>query len=664
MTANKNWRTRCKDCLRQLGRPRPSTLFSKLTAALFALPAVVFDHGISTLSCRAILLRRTLENKDYTRFNKLRWLACFIRGPLRLAVDVRDYGGLLPVMWTKRQCARALAGGIKKSVTSPSSIPVSIGLLRKHGFIRGLEKITGTLIVCDSTSFDLKTAEKVGILTTGHCLFIARLLEKHLHSVGFKTEILTETPVQGYEAIPHFVICPQMFTELPAQYVAFQMEQSVHSRWFTPLYFDKLRHAFAVFDYSMDNIAFLVDSELPLKRVYLMPVGLLDDERTELPEKDIDILFYGDDHCPRRQLFLEQLESRFTVKRVNNLFGDDMRAVLRRSKIVINIHYYEGALLETTRIHEALSEDCLVISERAADDARHTNLRNIVEFVDIDDSAAMCDTVAHWLSDADRLRERLTANRKALREAPNWFQFYFMRFLLACDVIDFETFCNVAGHNIRFTGNRVCLGLPEALARYESFHTHNPLGFEYFPGLRHTTPWIGAGLSHCFILRRLLESHCETAMVCEDDVEFFPGCEARLATVLDYLQRHEGEWDIFSGINADVSPETQILHVETFNGETFVAMNRTVSAVFNIYTKAFCQRMQTWTPTNTDVSNTIDRFIESLDTVRVITLLPYLVGHTEDLKSTIWNFENSTYTSMIEKSSDRLAQKIAAWKAQ
>lgn len=664
MTAKKDWRTRCKNVMRQLGRPRPCTLFAKLTAAFFALPAVLFDHGLQTFSGRTILLRRTLENTDYSRFDKLSLLACVVRGPLRLAVGVRDYGGILPVLWTKRQHVRAMAVFIKKSVTSPSSVPGSIAILRENGFIRGLEEVTGTLIVWDAPPFELKNAEKVGIVSTNHCLFIAKLLVKQLHAMGFKTEIMTETPQDGYEDIPHFVICPQMFTELPAQYVAFQMEQSVHSRWFTDSYFNKLHRASAVFDYSMDNIAFLLDHELSMKNVYLMPVGFLDDGRTELPQKDIDILFYGDDHCPRRQTFLQKLESRFTVKRVNNLFGDDMRDVLRRSKIVVNIHYYEGALLETTRIHEALSEDCLVISERATDDARHADLNGIVEFVAIDDADAMCDAVGYWLEDDSRLQQRLTDNRKALRDAPDWFQFYFMRFLLAHEIIDFETFCTTAGHNIRFQGNRVCLGLPESLERYESFHSHNPFGFEYFPGLRHTTGWLGAGMSHRFILRRLLELGCDTAMVCEDDVEFYPGCEERLAIALDYLHQNEGKWDIFSGINADVSPETTILHVEKFNGETFVTTNRTVSAVFNIFTKDFCRRMQDWSPANTDVSNTIDRFMESLDSVTVVSILPYLVGHTEDLKSTVWNFQNSTYTSMIENSGNLLAQKVEEWKAE
>lgn len=47
---------------------------------------------------------------------------------------------------------------------------------------------------------------------------------------------------------------------------------------------------------------------------------------------------------------------------------------------VLNIHYYENALLQTTRIYECLSLNKLVVSEQGSDQDEHTELDGIVDF--------------------------------------------------------------------------------------------------------------------------------------------------------------------------------------------------------------------------------------------------------------------------------------------
>src|SRR5690606_30508872 len=63
-------------------------------------------------------------------------------------------------------------------------------------------------------------------------------------------------------------------------------------------------------------------------------------------EKEYDFLFYGDSNSsPRRRHFLSKLQEKFSVVVYNNLFGEDMHNAIRKAKVVVNIHYYEGALL-------------------------------------------------------------------------------------------------------------------------------------------------------------------------------------------------------------------------------------------------------------------------------------------------------------------------------
>ena len=110
------------------------------------------------------------------------------------------------------------------------------------------------------------------ILTTKHCLFIAKLLQRKLNKVGIESEIIFEKPSSGYSGKLHIVICPQLFTSLPRLYIAYQLEQSVSSRWFDERYFRILHNALAVFDYSTQNITFLKKNKFSYKQLFYVPI--------------------------------------------------------------------------------------------------------------------------------------------------------------------------------------------------------------------------------------------------------------------------------------------------------------------------------------------------------------------------------------------------------
>jgi hypothetical protein len=47
----------------------------------------------------------------------------------------------------------------------------------------------------------------------------------------------------------------------------------------------------------------------------------------------------------------------------NGVFGEDLVTYLKRSKIILNIHYYDNAILERVRINEALHFGTYIVSE-------------------------------------------------------------------------------------------------------------------------------------------------------------------------------------------------------------------------------------------------------------------------------------------------------------
>jgi hypothetical protein len=77
----------------------------------------------------------------------------------------------------------------------------------------------------------------------------------------------------------------------------------------------------------------------------------------------------------------------------------------------VNIHYYEGSLLETTRIHETLSLGTPLVSESSIDIDSHTDLTSVVSFIQIGDIDAMIAELHLLLTDDLQQQRRLAISQ-------------------------------------------------------------------------------------------------------------------------------------------------------------------------------------------------------------------------------------------------------------
>lgn len=497
--------------------------------------------------------------------------------------------------------------------------------------------------------------KRVIILTTPHCLFIARLLQDKLKKVGIVSEIIQHKPKEGFSKNLHIVICPQIFEDLPPYYIAYQMEQSVSSRWFDEKYFKRLQRAIAVLDYSIENIKFLLGKGFSYKQLFFLPIFSANFTDSQ-DEYMYDVLFYGDINNERRKSVLEKLKKKYKVKIISNLFGEELYKEIKRAKVILNLHYYEGALLESTRIFEVLSLGKIIISERGSDQEEYAYLDGIVEFVDVGDYEAIDNAISKW-SDPERIKEKVKDNNKKLLEKFDLFEFYFYRMLLAFDLITFDQFYYTIGQKLFLPKNYVCLSLTESIQRRNYFNLINKGDAFIFQGLRHYKGWIGCGLSYKFLLMRAKYQNFPLITICEDDVVFYNGFENRYKNVLNYLKEHI-DWDVFAGVIADLSEDTKVIKVIKEKKEEIVYIDKMVSMVFNVYNNSFYDKLISWNYWDRDLSNTIDRYLERSANIRVVTLSEFLVGHQEDQVSTLWTFQNSTYNSMIARSEKLLAEKI------
>ena len=135
-----------------------------------------------------------------------------------------------------------------------------------------------------------------------------------------------------------------------------------------------------------------------------------------------------------------------------------------------------------------------------------------------------------------------------------------------------------------------------------------------------------------------------------------PEFEARLQVVQDYLRGVE--WDVFSGLSTHVRDDYALQGVARFGSETFLHLDRTAGMVFNIFNRRALEWLADWRMDDHGARRvTIDRHLEAMPGMRVVTTRDFLVDHSDLLSSTAWGFSNRRYRSLIAASQRRLQAK-------
>lgn len=499
-----------------------------------------------------------------------------------------------------------------------------------------------------------------GVMATEHTLFIAHLVASRLRVHGWEAEVMTSAPA-GFPHDMYVVICPQMFKNLPPgqKRIAYQMEQSVSSRWFTPSYFQMLEGSLAVLEYALANVEFMADKGVAYPHVHYMPVGADAGymQQQPAPEKVYDVLFYGDPNSsPRRRAMLDALRRHFDVRVCSEVFGQAMIDEIRRARVVVNLHYYENALLEMPRVQECLSLGVPLVSESSQDQGDYPDLAGAVLFFEQGNEAAMIDAVRAALAQGVAPEVvSAAAERGATR-----FAFMFDRFLVA---MNFLAPAKIAedGLPLPADASRIALSMPETIARRRIFEQNRPKGCAVFDGVRLRPSWVGCALSYNTLAKHALKNGIERLTVLEDDALLPDDFEDKMRTVHAYLDAKGEQWDVFAGVIASLHPDVKVLHVETFQGMRFVTIDRMISMVCNVYSRKALGILAAWNSDHRDdQTNTIDKYLERQASLRVVVALPFLVGHREEVFSTLWGIQNTQYSEMIASSERGLVGMVEA----
>ena len=175
---------------------------------------------------------------------------------------------------------------------------------------------------------------------------------------------------------------------IPENAILVNLEQLENNAYLPPHYFDRLlRHT--VWDYSAANVR-LLQSRGALN-VMRIPLGYVPElTRLSRKEPDIDILFYGSLNA-RRLLVLDQLSAAGArVERLFGCYGPERDAYIARSKIVLNMHFYDSKVLEVVRIFYLLANRVFVVSERGSDAEESARFEGGLVYCGYQQLAAIC----------------------------------------------------------------------------------------------------------------------------------------------------------------------------------------------------------------------------------------------------------------------------------
>ena len=249
---------------------------------------------------------------------------------------------------------------------------------------------------------------------------IAITLHEYLTSEKYACELIVNYDGTQRDSDLYIIFGLNRYIEgqtLPNNYIVYQLEQTNRSDWFTSGYINRLKGAIEVWDYSTLNVRNLKDMfDVSAKFVPILPydTGYTDNQTPTMLQSNNLTLFLGALN-DRRQNILDKLESLDDNIHLNvgkyNLWGKERDEQIRKSLICINIHFYNDAILETTRLVHMLSLGAFVISERSSDIALDEILSKHVIFADSPDD--LINKVLHYNSHPEDIYEFL-ANKPQL----------------------------------------------------------------------------------------------------------------------------------------------------------------------------------------------------------------------------------------------------------
>jgi hypothetical protein len=193
-------------------------------------------------------------------------------------------------------------------------------------------------------------------------------------------------------------------SKLSSHSILYNLEQiAPDSPWLQSGFLDILRQ-YTVWDYSQSNIEQLTC--LGITSAQLVPIGYMPQLTRIYPAdegEDIDILFYGSLN-ERRWHIIRSLQAHgVKAEAAFGLYGKERDRLIARSKIILNIHFYEAKVFEVVRASYLLANQRFVISERGCNLGEEAEFSSGIVFANYDELVQTCLDFLSRLEDRKRI---------------------------------------------------------------------------------------------------------------------------------------------------------------------------------------------------------------------------------------------------------------------
>jgi hypothetical protein len=220
-----------------------------------------------------------------------------------------------------------------------------------------------------------------------------------------------------------YILCTthHLQARLPVRYISYNFEQLVTDKAWPDEFFERLRGADQVWDYSLENIRVLEAQGVPgaahVPFGYSRCMDAAGAGGAPWGSRGVDWAFVGSVNEGRRAK-LSSLSARSELRGVvtNSCWGRDLEAAYATTRVGVNLHYYDGrTILEVHRIIPMVANRVLVVSERSDDAWYDRALRGVVTFLP-ESARSPAAAVAGPLATAVAVAARVLSGDKAEEE--------------------------------------------------------------------------------------------------------------------------------------------------------------------------------------------------------------------------------------------------------
>jgi hypothetical protein len=504
---------------------------------------------------------------------------------------------------------------------------------------------------------------KFKILTSKLIESIALNMQNIFNRLNISSTIIYELSEEDENNDEFYIIIYNNFNKhfLPKKYILYVIEQTSSKYFRDNNYLNMIKNADYIWDFCVKNRKLFI--EYPFSNYYYLACPFVKED-TFITSNKYDILFYGSINN-RRRAILDKLTPKYNIYIANNIKGAEKDNIIKQSKIILNLHYYYEAGLETCRLNEVLKYNKLVISELPFDDYYNTELyKKSVVFIDnINDNLSNIENLYNII---DKYLENDIEYNKKINDIiinnnflQNKSEFNIQKLLLPLNLGINKT---KIVYNYDLISDKIyCLHLVETPNRIKAFNKQkNRPDVEIFPAIKYNPGWRGCALSYVNLIYNAKRFNFDKFTICEDDCRYPDNFDTLYTTINDALNKIKN-WDIFVGCVADLPKNTTINNVYKYKNITFIEIDKMNSNVFNIYNKSCYDTIINWDFNNKDNNtNTIDTYIQKQN-FKIIITYPFYFDCL-NVESTLWGKNlYDHYNNLFQESLKIIKNKLDAW---